>query len=104
MEALKAIYRILWALEKGLDSDKADISLFSAKTLGISQRRWLNYLLMLQKAGYIEGIVVRDFISGESAVNIDNIAITLDGLEYFASNRLMRRLYKVAQGAIAIIH
>lgn len=95
---IKAIYRILQALDKCLDYEKADIALFSAKALGISERRWENYLLMLQNAGYITGVSFTLMLGGESVVNVEEIAITLKGLEYLSSNSAMQRVYNAITG------
>lgn len=94
---IKAVYKILQALEKSLDNDAAQFDLFSAEHLGISQTRWLHYLLMLQDAGYITGVVVTAFCSGDKDVNIDNIAITLKGLEYLAGNSIMQHMFNLAK-------
>lgn len=54
MDNFRVIYRILRYLEKALDYDEPDMNCISAKTMAISERRWLSLLAMLAGENYIE--------------------------------------------------
>lgn len=92
------IYKILRALEAGLDYPEFDTEQISYKILDISKERWSKYLEMMRDAGYINGVVIKTYITGETVVDTDDIRITLKGLEYLYENSIMQRLYKTAKG------
>lgn len=50
---------------------------------------------MLQEVGYINGVKIKKFVTGETDVNIDEIQITLKGLEYLANNDTMKKVASV---------
>ena len=62
MDNFRVIYRILRYLEKALDYDEPDMNCISAKTMAISERRWLSLLAMLAGEGYIEVVCARESI------------------------------------------
>lgn len=84
MDNFKIIYRILAVLEAYLDCDCFDLERLSAQHLGVSENRRNAILKMLNDKGYITGVQVKEYIDGDIKLNIDNIKITLDGLEYLA--------------------
>lgn len=57
MDNFRVIYRILRYLEKALDYDEPDMNCISAKTMAISERRWLSLLAMrrLHRSGVRKG-------------------------------------------------
>ena len=99
----KCIYRILVAIENDMDSKNFDIEKISPERLNISDERWVKYINMLIDAGYIKGIEVRYDVYDELDININNVEITLKGLEYLSENTIMQRLYKMTKGIIEII-
>lgn len=104
-----AVFKLLQALDFALDDEKADIKTFSHKKLKISETRWRKLLVMLQGAGYIEGVVIRDFgedpISGDTDINIDvdDITITLKGLQYLAENSAFAKIRRILSGSIQVV-
>ena len=92
------IYKILRALEKALDYPEFDIEQISYKVLDISKERWNKYIEMMDDAGYIKGVTIKQYVTGETAVICDDICITLKGLEYLTENSIMQRIYKTAKG------
>lgn len=100
MDNFAVIYKILKALEKGMDYDEFDISSISHDRLGISWQRWEKIMIMLSKAGYIEGISYDQSLADYSPKLEKPIApvITLKGLEYLEENSLMKRAANIVKG------
>ena len=107
--AFKTIYKLLNRLEKSLDVDKETHRGFKIsdeighEALAISYPRWKEYITMLRDAGYIDGVRIKSFIDGTSSVDISEIRITLQGLQYLAENTMMLRTYKMIKGIKDII-
>lgn len=98
MDNFKAVYRILSVLEKSMDLPELNVSQIDANSLGVSEQRWARYIEMMLDVGYIKGAQVTSNIDGRLAVEIDNMCITLKGLEYLQENSIMQRLYRAARG------
>ena len=47
MDNFKAVYTILTALEKCMDLPHANIEMFNAEALGVSEERWKKYIEMM---------------------------------------------------------
>ena len=103
MDNFKVVYTILSTLEKALDIPEFDTSLISPEALGISKVRWERYMEMLLDCGYVKGVALQHYITGQTAVNIQDIRITLKGLEYLQENSIMQRMYKAAKGIADLI-
>ncbi len=58
---------------------------------------------MLLDTGYIKGISIKKYVTGETNVDADDIRITLKGLEYLSENSIMQRMYKTAKGITDLI-
>lgn len=58
---------------------------------------------MLFDAGYIKGVLIKKYTDGEMRVDIENIRITLKGLEYLSENSIMQRMYNVTKGITDLI-
>ena len=65
MDNFKIIYKILSVLEKSMDLENVDIERISSNNLGISQQRWNKYMEMLLDAGYIKGVTIQKYVTGE---------------------------------------
>lgn len=98
MDNFKAVYRILSTLEKAMDLTDFDASQIGPDVLGVTRQRWARYIEMMADVGYIQGASVQESISGELMVDVDNIRITLKGLEYLQENSIMQKLYRAAKG------
>ncbi len=103
MDNFSMIYKILSVLEKSMDLEEPDTERISAENLRVSPERWNKYIEMLADAGYIKGVSLKRYSDGELQVNIDEIRITLKGLEYLSENTIMQRMYKAAKGITDLI-
>lgn len=103
MDNFKIIYKILSVLEKSMDLENVDIERISSNNLGISQQRWNKYMEMLLDAGYIKGVTIQKYVTGETNVDAEDIRITLKDLEYLSENSIMQKMYKAAKGITDLI-
>lgn len=103
MDNFKIIYKILSVLEKSMDLECIDTERISSGNLSISQQRWDKYMEMLLDAGYIKGVSIKKYTDGEMRVDIENIRITLKGLEYLSENSIMQRMYNATRGITNLI-
>lgn len=98
MDNFKAVYTILTALEKCMDLPHANIEMFNAEALGVSEERWKKYIEMMLDCGYIKGVNVISYITREKIVDCRDIQITLKGLEYMQEylweNSMMKKVVK----------
>lgn len=103
MDNFMAVYKILSALEKAMDLPSFNAEMISPKLLGVSKERWKKYIEMMADVGYIKGVEIENYISGDMSVNIDSIKITLKGLEYLQENSAMRKAYRAALGVKQLV-
>ncbi len=103
MGNFKAVYRILSALKKAMDLPGFDVQQIWQEALGATHERWCRYMEMMADVGYITGVEIRRFITGETSVDARDIRITLKGLEYLQENGIMRKHYKAAKGIADIV-
>jgi len=90
----KNIYRILATLMKYAGQADFDNDLISAKKLKMSYPEWEQLMIMLQKKGYVEGVIYVQTLSDRfpKIADIDRVAITLDGIEYVEENKTMKKV------------
>lgn len=69
MDSFKAVYRILSALEKAMDLPAFDVQQIGHEALGVTQERWCRYMGMMADVGYIKGVEIQRFITGETSVD-----------------------------------
>lgn len=98
MDNFKAVYKILTSLEKAMDYPEFDTSIIEPEAIGVSKERWARYIEMMSDVGYIKGVEINTYVTGETVVDIHNIRITLKGLEYLQENSIMNRIYKTVKG------
>lgn len=98
MDNFKAVYMILSALEKSMDLPQANVEMFNAEAIGVSEERWKKYIEMMLDCGYIKGVTAKTYMSGSTVVDCQNIRITLKGLEYLQENSMMQKIYKTMKG------
>lgn len=100
MNDFTIIYKILKALECGMDYSDFDTDCISPERLNVTKERWEKILIMMQKNGYIEGIRYRKSLGDYYERIAEPIApqITLKGLEYLSENTLMKRAEKTMKG------
>ena len=103
MDNFKVIFKILSILESSLDCDGVNLDRLTPENLGISKNRRNALLKMLNDRGFIVGVVVKKYTDGDMILIIDDIMITLDGLEYLSENTLMKKAYNMAKGIADLI-
>ncbi len=98
MEDFRAIYKILKALDRGLDDDELDQEAIGPEALGVSENRRDALLAMLADEGHVGGVTVRRCLDRpQPVVIIESPRVTLRGLEYLQENSLMRRAADIAR-------
>lgn len=100
----KIIYKILSILEKAMEYEQFDVNRISYKQLDIPKALWVRIIVMLEENGYIKRIIIgRTLDSPLPYIDVDNIEITLKGLEYLAENSMMKKAKELAKGMIEIV-
>ena len=98
MDEFEVIYKILRFLNKSMDCDELDLTAISSERFGITKKRWLAIIEMLADRKYIDGVQIYRHADGGLSVNIDNLRITLSGLEYLKNDSNMIECAKKAKG------
>lgn len=102
VDNFRMVYKILSALEAGMDLEAINSEEISAERLGITKERWNKYIEMMADVGYIKGIEIKQYLTG-TVIDAAGIQITLKGLEYLQENSIMRKMYNAAKGISEII-
>lgn len=97
----KIIYKILKTLLKYAGRQDFTNDLISAQRLGITYEEWSYLMILLQKKGYVDGVIYTQTLSQRfpEIVDVDKVCITLEGIEYVENNSGMkkaRELLKIA--------
>lgn len=100
MDNFKTIYRIL---ESDMDKQKCDISRIAAEQLGVSEERWLHYIEMLSDSGHIKGARIAKNLAGDMTYSLENMKITMSGLEYLHENSTMQKIMRAEKGIKDVI-
>lgn len=103
MDNFKIIYKILSTLEKSMVLEQCNMECISPEKLKISEERWNKYIEMLLDAGYIKGVRIQKYVTGDTSIDADDIRITLKGLEYLSENSIMQKMYKAAKGITDLV-
>lgn len=104
MNDFKVIYRILKYLSAAMDGGEYDPEALSSARLKASDERIEQLLIMLQEAGYIQGLTVSRSL-GDSYPHISSGSfprITLKGLEYLAENSMMKKAGNTLRGIVDV--
>jgi len=90
----RSIYRILATLLKYAGREDFDNRLISAEKLKMSYTEWEQLMILLQKKGYVEGVIYTQILSDRfpHIVDIDRVSITLSGIEYVEENSTMKKI------------
>lgn len=94
----KIIYKILSILKSSLDNLKFDVDRLSPQSLNISIEKRDNIIELLLDKNLIKGVIIKKYQDGDSVLVLNDIKITLDGLEYLEENSIMKKMYKLAKG------
>ncbi len=91
------IWKILNSLDLALDLKDGIVpeEQFSADFFKISETRFLNYLIMLNDAGYIQNLEVKEFLS-ETTIDYSKVKITLEGIRFLVENSTMQKMADIA--------
>jgi hypothetical protein len=90
----RTMYRILKTLLRYAGRQDFTNELISAKKLGVSYEEWSYIMILLQKSGYIEGVVYTQTLSQRfpEIVDIERVGITISGIEYVEENSTMKKV------------
>lgn len=104
-ENFRIIYKILKILESSMDCEGIDTERLSPSSLGITEARFKKLLKMLLENGFVSGFDIKQYIgdSDISILGLENIEITLKGLEYLEENSLMKKAANLAKGIVDTI-
>lgn len=93
----RTMYVILKTLLKYAGRQDFSNELISAKKLGVSYDEWSYIMILLQKAGYIDGVVYSQTLSQRfpEIVDISKVGITIDGIEYVEENSTMKKIGEI---------
>ena len=88
-----------------MDCEYTDISAISHERLGITRERWEQILILLQKEGYIDGVVASKTLADDKPHIAKPIKpnITLKGLEYLAENYTLKKVENLLKGVVETI-
>ncbi|MFV0379479.1 MAG: YjcQ family protein [Anaerorhabdus sp.] len=100
MRQFKIIYKILSHLANSMDYKEVDTDYITAQSLGISEEMRNSIIILLLENEYIKGVEVKEYVHSTkpTITNLNNIKITLKGLEYLEENTTMKKLYNLAKG------
>ncbi len=99
MEDFRIIYRILKLLQQSMDFEDFDSEVFTAERFGTNPNRFQALLIQLQRAGYIEGLDIVQYIRQPEHIELPmHPKITLKGLEYLQENSMMKKAAAIAKG------
>ena len=76
----------------------------SPEALKITESRWSAYIKMLNDAGYISGVRIEEYIDGTVSIDISEISLTLQGLQYLAENTVLANVYRTVKSVKDLIH
>lgn len=93
----RTMYRILKTLLKYAGRQDFSNELISAKALGVSYDEWQYIMILLQKSGYVDGVVYTQDLSKRfpEIVSIANVGITISGIEYVEENGTMKKVGEI---------
>ena len=87
-------YRILEYLYSCMKKgEPVDIELirYDSKAINISEVYWRDILIELLDSGYIKGVAVMKAVNQPDRIKVDELAITLKGIEYLQDNSKMKK-------------
>ena len=99
---MKTTYGIIWQILNTLDLS-LDVNGWNpqeeltAKRFKITENRFYKYIEMLQDAGYIEGVDIREDLAGEKDIDLTDVAITLEGIQFLLENSTMHKIAEFAE-------
>ena len=98
MGGLRVIYKILRALERAMSLEEFDPAMIGPDALGVNRALWEKCLKLLIKDGYVDGVEIKEYITGACISRLDGAHITMRGLEYLEENGTMRKIANALKG------
>lgn len=78
-------------------NQRIDLEAISPKRFGIEAGYLLSILEELLETGYVKGFFVKHSKTGKYVMNLEEIEITMNGIEYLQENSKMKQIYKMAK-------
>lgn len=92
----KIVYMILTVLYKYKKDNKIlDLNEIAPETLKIDEAYRNEILEDLLDAGYIKGFKIKNYICGKVLDNLEDIKITMQGIEYLQDNSKMKKVGEI---------
>ena len=93
----RTMYLILKTLLKYAGRQDFSNELISAKKLGVPYEEWSYIMILLQKSGYVEGVIYTQNLSQRfpEIVDISHVGITIEGIEYVEENSTMKKIGEI---------
>lgn len=93
------IFRLIYTLLKELYEHKKDGTRTPREDIGpdrlqISDGYWVSIICELVDNGYISGVRYRETKTGKVLIGLDEIDITLKGVEYLQENSMMKKVHQ----------
>ena len=97
------IFRIIYTILKELYEHKKSGTQTPREDIGperfqIPVGYWISILSELVDNGFVSGVKIRDTKTGKVISGLDDIDITLKGVEYLQENSMMQKVYNVVKG------
>lgn len=100
----KIVYVILTELyESTKAGERVDLQNISAERFQIKSGYLLAILAELLDNGYIKGLIIRDTKTGRVVSNLEEINITMKGIEYLQENSTMKKVTEALKNVKDII-
>ncbi len=99
---MKTTYGIIWQILNELDlaldlKEWNPQEELTAKKFKITENRFYRYIEMLQDAGYVKGVVIREDLAGGKDIDLTDLTITLDGIQFLLENSTMHKIAEFAE-------
>lgn len=92
----KIVYLILKELyECKKSNERVDLDGISAKRFGINEGYLLEVFEELLEGGYVKGFLVKYSKTGKYVMSMEDIGITMKGIEYLEENSAMKKVFEV---------
>lgn len=78
-------------------NQRIDLEAISPKRFGIEAGYLLSILEELLENGYVKGFIVKYSKTGKYVMNLEEIEITMNGIEYLQENSKMKQIYEMAK-------
>lgn len=99
---MKTTYGIIWQILNELDlaldlKEWNPQEELTAKKFKITENRFYRYIEMLQDTGYVKGVVIREDLTGGKDIDLTDVAITLEGIQFLLENSTMHKIAELAE-------